>query len=42
VHSGSRVSTASGRLFEVRTGRLVAHGTTTCLLMGPATAPPRR
>lgn len=33
VHSGSRVSTASGRLYEVGTGRLVAHGTTTCLIL---------
>jgi uncharacterized protein (TIGR00369 family) len=33
VHSGSRICTASGRLFEARTGKLVAHGTTTCFVV---------
>jgi uncharacterized protein (TIGR00369 family) len=33
VHTGGRVSTAEGRLFDA-TGRLLAHGSETCLIMG--------
>jgi len=32
VHGGSRVATAEGRLTDA-TGRLLAHGTTTCLIL---------
>jgi uncharacterized protein (TIGR00369 family) len=32
VHRGGRVATAEGRLFADRTGKLLAHGSTTCLL----------
>jgi uncharacterized protein (TIGR00369 family) len=32
VHTGARVSTAEGRLFDA-TGRLLAHGSETCLIM---------
>ena len=32
VHRGRRVATAEGRLFADRTGKLLAHGTTTCLI----------
>jgi uncharacterized protein (TIGR00369 family) len=32
VHRGSRVATAEGKLLDAR-GRLLAHGTTTCLLV---------
>ena len=33
VHGGSRVATAEGRLVD-GTGKLLAHGTTTCLILG--------
>jgi uncharacterized protein (TIGR00369 family) len=32
VHRGSRVATAEGRVLAESDGRLLAHGTTTCLL----------
>jgi uncharacterized protein (TIGR00369 family) len=32
VHRGRTVATAEGRLVEERSGRLLAHGTTTCLI----------
>jgi uncharacterized protein (TIGR00369 family) len=32
VHRGTRVATAEGRVFAECDGRLLAHGTTTCLL----------
>jgi uncharacterized protein (TIGR00369 family) len=32
VHSGSRIATAEGRLIDAA-GRLLAHGTTTCLII---------
>jgi hypothetical protein len=32
VHRGRTVATAEGRVFAEDTGKLVAHGTTTCLL----------
>jgi uncharacterized protein (TIGR00369 family) len=32
VHPGSRVATAEGRLVSEETGKLLAHGTTTCLI----------
>jgi uncharacterized protein (TIGR00369 family) len=34
VHAGSRVATAEGRLFSARTGKLLAHGTSTLLILG--------
>jgi uncharacterized protein (TIGR00369 family) len=33
IHRGGRVATAEGRLIAERTGKLLAHGTTTCLVM---------
>jgi uncharacterized protein (TIGR00369 family) len=37
IHRGRRVATAEGRLVEERSGRTLAHGTTTCLIeSGPA------
>ena len=32
LHRGTRVATAEGRVFAESDGRLLAHGTTTCLL----------
>jgi uncharacterized protein (TIGR00369 family) len=40
VHRGRRVATAEGRLLEERSGKLLAHGTTTCLIEGPLVAGP--
>jgi uncharacterized protein (TIGR00369 family) len=34
LHRGGRTATAEGRVTAVADGRLLAHGTTTCLLMG--------
>jgi uncharacterized protein (TIGR00369 family) len=34
VHSGSRVATAEARLISARTGKLLAHGTSTLLILG--------
>ena len=34
IHRGSRVATAQGRVVDAA-GRLYAHGTTTCLILGP-------
>jgi uncharacterized protein (TIGR00369 family) len=34
VHRGGTIATAEGRLVEEATGRLLAHGTTTCLVLG--------
>jgi uncharacterized protein (TIGR00369 family) len=34
IHAGSRVATAEGRLFAARTGKLLAHGTSTLLILG--------
>jgi uncharacterized protein (TIGR00369 family) len=34
VHVGSRTSTAEGRLID-QSGKLYAHGTTTCLVLRP-------
>jgi uncharacterized protein (TIGR00369 family) len=33
VHRGSRVATAEGRLVQEATGRLLAHASTTCLIL---------
>jgi uncharacterized protein (TIGR00369 family) len=33
VHGGGKVATAEGRIWEVDSGRLVAHATCTCLLL---------
>jgi uncharacterized protein (TIGR00369 family) len=33
VHRGGRVATADGRIVAVESGRLLAHGTTTCLIL---------
>jgi uncharacterized protein (TIGR00369 family) len=35
VHGGGRVATAEGRVFAEADGRLLAHGTTTCLILSP-------
>ena len=35
VHVGSRVATAEGRLTVAETGKLLAHASTTCLVMAP-------
>jgi uncharacterized protein (TIGR00369 family) len=35
LHRGGRVATAEGRLVAETTGKLLAHGTTTCLVMKP-------
>jgi uncharacterized protein (TIGR00369 family) len=35
LHRGGRIATAEGRLIAQKTGKLLAHGTTTCLLMRP-------
>jgi len=32
VHRGATVATAEAKLFAIETGRLLAHGTTTCLI----------
>ena len=32
LHRGGRIATAEGRLLAERTGKLLAHGTTTCLV----------
>lgn len=37
VHLGRRVATAEGRITD-QAGRLVAHGTTTCMIFSPAAA----
>jgi EmrB/QacA subfamily drug resistance transporter len=34
VHAGSRIATAEGRVFVAETGKLIAHGTTTCIVFG--------
>jgi uncharacterized protein (TIGR00369 family) len=34
VHAGSRVATAEGRVFSAETGKLLAHGTSTLLILG--------
>lgn len=34
VHRGGKVATAEGRMTRERDGKLVAHGTTTCLILG--------
>lgn len=38
VHQGGRVVTAEGRITAERDGRLLAHATTTCLVLGGAAA----
>jgi uncharacterized protein (TIGR00369 family) len=35
VHRGGRIATAEGRLVSENTGKLLAHGTTTCLIFRP-------
>jgi uncharacterized protein (TIGR00369 family) len=35
IHRGGRIATAEGRLIEESTGKLLAHGTTTCLVFRP-------
>jgi len=32
IHVGRRTATAEGRVVAERTGKLLAHGTTTCLV----------
>jgi uncharacterized protein (TIGR00369 family) len=36
IHDGRTVATADGRLYAEESGKLLAHGTTTCLLIGGA------
>lgn len=38
IHAGRRVATAEGRLVAERGDRLLAHATTTCLILPPAPA----
>jgi uncharacterized protein (TIGR00369 family) len=33
IHAGSKVATAEGKLVEADSGKLIAHATTTCLIM---------
>jgi uncharacterized protein (TIGR00369 family) len=33
VHFGARIATADGRLFAEDTGKLIAHGSTTCIVL---------
>jgi uncharacterized protein (TIGR00369 family) len=35
VHRGGRVATADGRVYAEADGRLLAHATTTCLILSP-------
>ena len=35
LHRGGRIATAEGRLIAEKTGKLLAHGTTTCLIIKP-------
>jgi uncharacterized protein (TIGR00369 family) len=35
LHRGGRIATAEGRLVVEKTGKLLAHGTTTCLIFRP-------
>jgi uncharacterized protein (TIGR00369 family) len=35
IHRGGRIATAEGRLIAESTGKLLAHGTTTCLVFRP-------
>ncbi|HEY1596444.1 MAG TPA: PaaI family thioesterase [Thermoleophilaceae bacterium] len=37
IHSGSRIATAEGRVFSARTGKLIATGTSSCVIL-PAPA----
>jgi uncharacterized protein (TIGR00369 family) len=39
IHRGRRVATAEGRLIAEKTGKLLAHGTTTCLIEPVGGAP---
>jgi uncharacterized protein (TIGR00369 family) len=33
IHRGGRIATAEGKVIAIESGKLLAHGTTTCLLM---------
>jgi uncharacterized protein (TIGR00369 family) len=33
LHTGSKIATAEARLFSVRTGKLIAHGTCACMIL---------
>lgn len=33
IHAGPRVATAEGRVLAEATGKLIAHGTTTCIVL---------
>ena len=39
IHSGARTATADGKVLDEQ-GRLIAHGTTTCLILPGPTNPP--
>jgi uncharacterized protein (TIGR00369 family) len=34
LHRGGKIATADGRLVDEKTGKLLAHGTSTCLILG--------
>ena len=40
VHRGGRVATAEGRVIGEETGKLLAHGTTTCMVFAPENGAP--
>lgn len=35
IHTGTRVATAEGRVFSAQTGKLIATGTTSCVILQP-------
>jgi uncharacterized protein (TIGR00369 family) len=35
IHTGSRIATAEGRVFSARTGKLIATGTSSCVILAP-------
>jgi acyl-coenzyme A thioesterase PaaI-like protein len=39
VHTGSRIATAEGRVFAEETGKLIAHGSATCMVLSPNGVP---
>jgi acyl-coenzyme A thioesterase PaaI-like protein len=41
IHRGGTIATAEGKLFAENSGKLLAHGTTTCLIV-PAAPPALR
>jgi uncharacterized protein (TIGR00369 family) len=35
IHRGGRIATAEGKLIAEKSGKLLAHGTTTCMIFRP-------